>query len=219
MTLSSTLAATARKAAAGAAISVEEARQLMATTDIVSVGMISSEARRVRVGDRVTFVRVAEISVELAAAAAASVPLPWPSATREIRITGVPASITDAIASVRAVALSIDPAGRNGPIPITAFSLADLWSLANGDGAALRELAKGLREAGVVAIAHVPIDQFPNVDVATAAIEIIAEVGLRAPVATWEDQPRDPIGSLFALHAVQERTHAFRAFAPLPRQH
>jgi aminodeoxyfutalosine synthase len=208
-----TLAGTARKAAAGATLSAEEARQLMATTDLVTVGMISSEARRVRVGDRVTFVRVAEISAELAAAAAASVPLPWPAAAREIRITGVPTSIAGAIASVRAVALSLPEA-----VPMTAFSLADLWSLANGDAAALRELAQALRDAGVVAIAEVPLDQFPNAEVAAAAIEIVSTVGLLTPVALWQDPPRDAIASLFALHALQERTRAFRAFAPLPRQ-
>ena len=136
--ITSTLAETARKAAAGTAISEAEARQLMATSDIVSVGMISSEARRVRVGDRVTFVRVAEISVELAAAAAASAPLPWPAATSEIRITGTPRSINAAIAAVRAVVLSRAGASDTKTIPITAFSLADLWSLANGDGATLR---------------------------------------------------------------------------------
>jgi len=211
----STLAETARKAAAGAPIAEEEARQLMATTDLVTVGMISTTVRRVRVGDQVSFVRVAEIGTELAAAAAASVPLPWPSATREIRITGTPTSITGAISAVRAVALSID--GGERAIPITAFSLADLWSLANGDAGALRELAQGLRQAGVVGIADVPIDQFPNAEVTAAALEIIASVGLVAPVATWEDPPRDPVTSLFALHALQERTHAFRAFAPLPR--
>ena len=216
--ITSTLAETARKAAAGAAISEAEARQLMATSDIVSVGMISSEARRVRVGDRVTFVRVAEISVELAAAAAASAPLPWPAATSEIRITGTPRSINAAIAAVRAVALSRDGASDTRTIPITAFSLADLWSLANGDGPTLRELAQELRKAGVAAIADVPIDQFPNIDVAGAAVEIISAVGMFAPVASWQDPPPDPVASLMALHTLQERTRAFRAFAPLPRQ-
>jgi CofH/MqnC C-terminal region len=209
----STLAETARKAAAGVTISEPDARQLMATSDIVTVGMISSEVRRARVGDRVTFVRVAEISMELAAAAAASVPLPWPRAAREIRITGAPTSVNGAIASARAVALSLE-----GAVPTTAYSLADLWSLANGDAATLRDLARGLRDAGVVAIAEVPLDQFPNAEVAAGAIEIVTSAGLQTPVASWEDPPQDPIASLFALHALQERTRAFRAFAPLPRQ-
>jgi hypothetical protein len=215
--MTSTLAGTARKAATGAAITEDEARQLMATSDIVSVGMISSEARRVRVGDRVTFVRVAEISVELAAAAAVAGPLPWPAATREIRITGVPASLEGAIASVRAVAISLDTTADTAGIPITAFSLADLWSLANGDAPTLRGLAEELRKAGVVGLADVPVDQFPSLDVAAAALEIIADVGMAAPVASWQDPPRDPVAALLALHTLQERTGAFRAFAPLSR--
>jgi aminodeoxyfutalosine synthase len=39
-----------------------------------------------------------------------------------------------------------------------------------------------------------------------------------APVASWQDPPPDPVASLLALQALQERTRAFRAFAPLPRE-
>jgi aminodeoxyfutalosine synthase len=257
------LAGTARKAAAGAAISEDDARQLMATTDLVTVGMISTDARRVRVGDRVTYVRVAEISAELAAAIPASLALPsarslsasagpgaeskdaaagtasaWPPAgAREIRITGAPASLGDVVASARAVALSLGGEANAGTgasagadtgagaaasanalrIPLTAFSLADLWVLASGDAVKLREIADGLRDAGVIAIAEVPIDDFASPEAVATAIEVVTSAGLLAPVATWRDAPADPIASLMALHALQERTHAFRAFAPLPR--
>jgi aminodeoxyfutalosine synthase len=246
----------ARKAAAGTAISEDEARQLMATTDLVTVGMISTEARRVRVGDRVTYVRVAEIAAELAAAIPAAIALPsargqgpdagsllaaasaaappagaWPpGAAREIRITGAPASLGDIVASARAVALSIGAgaiagAGAAGAsagtsvvrVPLTAFSLADLWVLASGETAKLRDIAEGLRDAGVVAIAEVPVDDFANPESAATAIEVMLSAGLLAPVATWRDAPADAVASLMALHALQERTHAFRAFAPLPR--
>src|SRR6266542_6411950 len=142
----SSLASTARKAAAGAPISEDDARQLMATTDLVTVGMISTEARRVRVGDRVTYVRVAEIAAELAAATPAATPASgWPPpGAREIRITGAPASLGDVVASARAVALSLGAsAGRGtGHAPLTAFSLADLWVLASGDTAKLRAIAE-----------------------------------------------------------------------------
>jgi 2-iminoacetate synthase ThiH len=207
------LAGTARKAAAGSPISEDEARQLLATTDLVSVGMIATDARRVRVGDRVTFVRVAEIAVDVAAAAPAAGGA-LPPAAREIRITGLPSSTAGAIAAARAVGLSL---GAGGAVPITAFSLADLWSLASGDPARLRELAQGLHDAGVVAIAEVPVDRFVSADAAAAAIDTVSTVGLLAPVATWQDAPKDPVASLFSLHALQERTHAFRAFAPLAR--
>jgi aminodeoxyfutalosine synthase len=261
----SSLSGLARKAAAGTTLTESEARDLIATTDLVTVGMIATEARKARVGDRVTYVRVAEITAEHAAAAPAAVGLPsgavapsvtsasvsasdatptataWPpTAAREIRITGAPGSINGAIASVRAVALTIGARAGAGPIsvgsvdtpsqaaaagtepaagvpPITAFSLADLWALAGSDAARLRELAQSLRDAGVVAIAEVPLDQFASLDVAAAAIEALVSAGLATPVAAWHEAPEDPVASLMALHALQERTHAFRAFAPLAR--
>jgi aminodeoxyfutalosine synthase len=235
----SSLSGLARKAAAGITLTESEARDLIATTDLVTVGMIATEARRARVGDRVTYVRVAEIAAEHGAAAPAAVGVSsgagaqsaasasassdvaptnavWPPpAAREIRITGTPGSIADAITSARAVALSIGARASAGPI--TAFSLVDLWTLAGSDAARLRELAQSLRDAGVVAIAEVPVDQFASPDVAAAAIEAVAGVGLLVPVATWQEAPEDPVASLMALHALQERTRAFRAFAPLAR--
>jgi hypothetical protein len=279
----SSLAEIALKVASGAAISEDDARQLMATSDLVTVGMLATEARRARLGDRVSYVRVAEISADAAAAApaalgGASVGAPgaaqsagtasgeapafgeaapsgkasapggasagapgaaqsaatasdeapasgqaaasangavsaWPAAAREIRITGTPASLALAVASARAVALSVGGAD----VPITAFSLADLWVLADRDIARLRETAQALRDAGVIAVAEVPVDQFSDAAAAPAAILVVLSAGLLAPVATWHEAPADAVASLQALHALQERTHAFRAFAPLPR--
>jgi hypothetical protein len=266
----SSLSAVARKVAAGGTLTEDEARDLIAATDLVTVGMIATEARRARVGDRVTYVRVAEIAAEHAAAAPAAVGLPsaagqqsaagpqntapaWPpAAARELRITGTPGSVNSALASVRAVALSIgataagssagaatgaSPSGAHvagttaaaagsapahaasAPPPITGFSLADLWALAGSDAGKLRDIAHALREAGLVAIAEVPLDQLvtPTPDAVSAALEAVLGGGLLGPVATWHEAPADPVASLLALYALQERTRAFRAFAPLAR--
>jgi aminodeoxyfutalosine synthase len=224
----SSLSGLARKAAAGLPISEDEARDLMATTDLVTVGMIASEARRVRVGDRVTYIRVAELAANLAAAAPAAIagtaalassaetPTAWPPASaREVRIIGTPASAAEVIAAARAAALAM---GTRPDVSLTAFSLADLWTLAGSDASRLRELAASLREAGVSAVAEVPLDEFSSADALAAAIAAVTSAGLLAPVASWHAAPEDAVASLMALHALQEQTHAFRAFAPLPRQ-
>jgi aminodeoxyfutalosine synthase len=197
-----------------ASLTEENARQLMATSDLVTVGMIATEARRAKLGDQVSYVRVAEITAEAAAATPAGLGESFPAAAREIRITGTPASLSLAAASARAVSLALGGSG----VTLTAFSLTDLLALADGDVARLREVAQALRDAGVVAIAEVAVDQLPAAAAAAEAIEAVTGAGLLAPVATWQDAPEDPVAALFALRALQERTRAFRAFAPLPRR-
>ncbi len=213
MNLSSpSLTEIAQRVASGAALTEEDARQLLSTHDLVTVGLIATEARRSRLGDQVRYVRVAEIAAESAAATPAAVSA-WPAAAHEIRITGTPASLALAIASARATALSASGSGT----PVSAFSLSDLLALADGDVERLREVAIQLREAGVVAIAEVAVDQLP-VAIAAATIKAVLSVGLLAPVATWQEAPADPVAALFAVRALQERTGAFRAFAPLARR-
>ncbi len=242
MNLSSpSLTEIAQRVASGAAITEEDGRQLMSTHDLVTVGMIATEARRARLGDQVRYVRVAEIAAEPAAAARGDVPqaaggspLPnsapsaassadsaamrgapvagWPGSACEVRITGAPASLALAVARARAVALS-----AGGAATLTAFSLSDLLALADGNVERLRDVAMQLREAGVVAIAEVAVDQLP-VAIAAAAVKAVLSVGLLAPVATWQEAPADPVAALFAVRALQERTRAFRAFAPLARR-
>ena len=98
----------ASKVAAGGALAEQDARQLAATTDLATVGMVAAEARRVHGGDRVTFVRVAEF--------ACGETLPdagFPTAAGEVRITGTPASIDEAIATVRACARSASVASQS----------------------------------------------------------------------------------------------------------
>jgi hypothetical protein len=201
------------KLAAGTRLSDDDARQLAATTDLVTVGMLAAEARRVHAGEGVTYVRVAEIACDAA--------LPeggWPDAAREIRIIGTPASTEQAIACVRAVVASAGARGgaNGGNCPVTGFSLVDLWQLAGGTADGLKAFASGLAEAGLVAIADVPVDRFVGTQAAEALGAILA-AGLTAPVARWDVAPADPVAALKIVRELQAKTTAFRAFAPLPR--
>jgi hypothetical protein len=199
----------ASKVASGGPLAEQDARQLAATTDLATVGIVAAEARRVHGGDSVTFVRVAEF--------ACGETLPdagFPAVAGEVRITGVPKSVDEAIATVRACA-SAGAAGR----VLTGFSLADLWSLAGGNAAALSALAGALKGAGLAAVADVAVDQDGRLSRAQIedALAAVTAGGLVAPVARWDTTPADPVAALKEVRELQARTRAFRAFAPLPR--
>jgi hypothetical protein len=205
----------ASKVASGGPISDEHARQLAATTDLATVGMVAAEARRVHGGDGVTFVRVAEF--------ACGETLPdtgFPAAAGEVRITGVPASVDEAIMTVRACANAhaAADAGAAGGV-VTGFSLADLWTLAGGNAAALSNLAGALKDAGLSAVADVVVD--PDGRLSRAQIEealaAVTAAGLATPVARWDAVPADPVAALKQVRELQAKTRAFHAFAPLPR--
>jgi CofH/MqnC C-terminal region len=196
----------ASKVASGGPISDDQARQLAATTDLATVGMVAAEARRVHGGDGVTFVRVAEL--------ACGETLPdagFPAAAGELRITGTPASVDEAVTTVRACA----GASAAGCV-ITGFSLADLWTLAGGSAAALSDLAVALKDAGLSAVADVAVDQLSREQI-EEALAAVTEAGLATPVARWDAVPADPVAALKVVRELQAKTRAFHAFAPLPR--
>ena len=102
---------------------------------------------------------------------------------------------------------------------ITGFSLADLWTLAGGNAAALRELAGALKDAGLSAVADVAVDTDGRLSRAQIeeALAAVTAAGLAAPVARWDTTPADPVAALKSVRELQAKTSAFRAFAPLPR--
>src|SRR5882672_7840013 len=114
------------------AVSDTELTALAASHDIITLGMQADEVRRQRHGTRTTFVRVATVPADSAT------PLEWPPAAGEIRIVGVPASRSAAVARVQEVV-----AGANGT-PVSAFSLADLEQLAAREGVTLRAILEEL---------------------------------------------------------------------------
>ena len=182
-------------------ISDVEARQILDSRDLIAVGARGDEVRRRLHGAKTTFVRVFEIHVE----APPSV-LPPRTAAGELRIVGRPASLDAAIGAVRAAA------ALAGGVPITGFSLADLLSL---EGAAsLADACRALREAGLEAIAGVPIDLLGD-----PAVAIAAARGARLAVTRLTVHALDPdsrVALVARAHDVQKALGGIRAFAPLP---
>src|SRR5262245_15724413 len=95
---------------------------LAASHDIIQLGVLADEVRRRHHGLKTTFVRVAILGVESGA------PVEVPPSAGEIRISGIPRSVSSAVARVCEVAAA------SGGVPISAFSLADMESLAAAEG-------------------------------------------------------------------------------------
>jgi aminodeoxyfutalosine synthase len=191
--------------AAGTPFTRAQAETLLADPDLVSVGMLGEQARGATTGDRVAYGRVLLVGDPPAGEGA--------DQAGEIRLVGAPASVDAAVARVRAGA-----AIANGR-PLTGFSLAALLELAGGDHLALSEIASRLRQAGLEAVAELPLDLVGDTENAVEVVRATLHGGLAVRRATIE---RADIGSRLELIEravqVQEATSALRAFAPLPRQ-
>jgi aminodeoxyfutalosine synthase len=186
------------------AISTEEARAILEDRNLIAVGARGDEERQRRHGKRTTFVRVLEVHVDAVPAV-----IPASASAGEIRLTGTPASVAAAIGAVKAArALA-------GPVPLTAFSLADLLDLAGGSLASLTDLSARLAAAGLEIVADAPIDRLPD---AVAAVGAAREGGLRVPRLTVQHVPPDDRIRLATLaRDVQAGVGGVHAFAPLAR--
>jgi aminodeoxyfutalosine synthase len=124
----------------------------------------------------------------------------------EFRLVGAPASLDAAIAAVRAaVALA------NGR-PLTGFTVDALETLGPLD-----QVARALGEAGLAAIAQLPLDRVTD---PVAAATAIRSAGLTINTITIEELADDPAARVEICERAQRLQAAvggFHAFAPLPR--
>ena len=185
------------------AMSIEDAKAILADRNVISVGARGDDERRRRHGVKTTFVRVLEVHTDAVPAS-----LPRGAAPGEVRLIGKPPSVAAAVASVKAArALA-------GVVPLTAYSIADLLDLAGGAGASLTDLAGRLAAAGVSMAGEAPIDLLPD---AVGAIRAVREGGLQVPRLTIQHPSDDPLRLAALAREVQSAVEGVRAFAPLPR--
>ncbi len=186
------------------AISIDEARAILAEPNLIAVGARGDEARRQRHGNRTTFVRVFEVHTDLIPPA-----LPAAASAGEIRITGTPPSVAAAVASVKAArALA-------GPTPMSAYSVAELLELAGGGLASLTDLVARLAAAGLDSIADAPLDRLAD---PSGAIRAARDGGVRVPRLTVHDPAAgDALRFVTLARDIQASVGGVRAFAPLPR--
>lgn len=193
------------KAAAGTALTRDEADRVMACPDLVSVGVLAESARRARHKDRVTYGQVLCVDADTPPEALGD--------ARELRITRRPASIDEACALVQTM---VEVAGE---VPVTGFSAADLVTLAGRDLLVLADLAVRLKSAGLTSVAFLSVDQFDDEAALVDAVKALTHCGLQVPRASVERAAsvEDRLRCIERVARLASETGVLRTFAPLPR--
>jgi hypothetical protein len=186
----------------GDALSTPERAELIASKDLLALGMAADDSRRRHHGDRVTFVRVA--TVDLAEVLDAA----WDGQPGEIRLTGAPLDLDAGLTAVRALK------ARAADTAVTGFSLADLASAAGGV-ATLSRWCEALAGAGLAAIASAPLDRL---DDAREAIGVALGAGLPVGALTVERKATDLLALFDLVSALVGAYPALQVFAPLPQR-
>ena len=192
------------KAARGERFSRGDAERVLASVDLIGVGMLGDSARRRLSGDDVTFGRVCEVS--------GAGDLPARGSAGEVRLVGSPSSVEAACARVcQAKAIA-------GSAVVTGFSATDLLDLCRRNLAALADCASKLSAEGLEAVAACPIDEFAAAEEALDVVRALVTGGLgvwRLTVNRASLESRLDLAQRAAT--IQHETGAVRAFAPLPR--
>ena len=184
----------------GDRLTPEEIHELAATPNILSLGMLADTLRRRLHDTRVTFVRVAECAFDRVEAAGV------PPAAREVRLTGQPHTVDDALAAL-AKAKEIS-AGRM----VTGFSWVDVdrWSTASS----IQHVLARLKGAGLDAPAELPLDR---IDDPSAAVQSLKEAGFTQLRLTVANAPADArTDLLLRASELQKAHHVIQSINPLP---
>ena len=185
--------------AAGTTLSATQLRDLARSRDLIGLGMLAADVRSRLHGARGTFVRVQPIDTALAASGA---PIDVPAEASEVRLAGVPASLDDAVAAVRAVRAAT-------PLAVSGWALHEVAPL----GDSLADVLAALRAAGLDAVATARLDRID-----LAQLQAVADAGLTVQVVTL-GLPADGdalLDQLEQLRAWQAGTGVVRACSPLP---
>jgi len=185
-------------------VSDADITSLASSHDIIDLGMRADAVRREKHGNRTTFLRVAAVDAQPGAAIA------FAPAAGEVRIVGVPATRTAAVARVREVAEATKGT------PISGFALSDLELLAAQEKVTLREILEELDAAGLELVAEAPFDKLHD---PRRSIEEVNIAGLALARLTIHKLPSaDTASWLKQIVDLQRAVAVIRAFAPLPRE-
>lgn len=187
---------------AGERLTADDIAQLAATPDILSIGMLADALRRQMHGTAVTYVRVASCSYDRSFADAVS------PVAREVRVTGSPSTLADALSAVRSAK---EVAGERS---VSGFSWLDVLRLAAGEGSTAARVLAELRTAGLEALAEIPLDA---VEDEAAVVEELHRAGferLRLTIASAHASAHT--ARMLRAAALQDRLGGIQAIGPLP---
>ena len=187
---------------AGGDLTAPEIAELAAAPDILSLGMLADVVRR-RIHDaQVTYLRVATCACDQSAVGAI------PSAAREVRIVGTPASLDAATVAVEKVRAA------SGDRVVSGFSWGDVDRVAAAAGLPVARALAMLRSAGLEALVDVPLDAIADADHVASCL---MGAGFRKLRFTIEKAPASDRQALIQrASALQEQHGSIQAIDPLP---
>jgi aminodeoxyfutalosine synthase len=189
----------------GIPLDQQDAAELLASPDLTALGMLAEAARQRRHGNRITFVRVASVSLSDPGGWEG----PFPSSAGELRILGRPTDLDAAVACVRTVV------GAAGRTPVSGFLLTDLEILSRERGIRPSDLFDRLREAGLQLVAEAPVNELQDPG---ASLDTLSSSGLPlARLTVSRATGSDRLEIIHKVQAIQTNAKIARAFAPLPR--
>jgi aminodeoxyfutalosine synthase len=187
---------------AGERLSADDIRALATTPDILPLGMLADTLRRRKHDGRVTYLRVAVCAFDKAFSDAV------PPAAREVRITGAPESLDEATAAVksaRAIA---------GDRCVSAFAWADVERLADRSHDRVSHVLDALRDAGLDAIARLPLDAIADPAVVLDRLTKVGFQQLRLSID--KAAAADRVALLLRAAALQDQFACIQTIDPLP---
>jgi 2-iminoacetate synthase ThiH len=201
MTTSQTFDQLHERVNAGEPLTAAEIAALAAAADILPLGMLADALRRRLHESHVTYLRVAACPYDQSFADAV------PPAAREVRITGAPPSLATAVTAVtQAKAVAGDRA-------VAGFSWPAIDALATGGTTTTRVLEE-LRQAGLDAVAEVPIDGAADLALVLDRLVTAGFVQIRLTV---DKAPAAERAALFTRAGeLQDRFACIQAINPLP---
>jgi len=189
------------RVSAGERLPADEIAQLVSTPDILPLGMLADGLRRRLHATRVTYLRVASCAFKESFTDTVLPP------AREVRLTGTPESLDVAVTAV------IQAKAVAGERVVSGFSWAAVEALAQ-DGITIARVLEALHEAGLEAIAHLPLDAIAD---PAAAIERLVAAGFAQLRLTIDKAPPDDrLALLLSAASLQERFNCIQSINPLP---
>ena len=199
MSTSISLDALIERVTAGERLSADEVRDLATTPDILSLGMLGDVVRRRLHDARATFLRVVDSSIESPVVDASL------ARAQEVRLTGVPSQLSDALRAIEAVK-------TQGDRTVSAFTWSDIERMAAGDS--VSNVLSRLRSAGLESLAVLPLDG--EADLATV-IDRLASAGFAQIRLSVDKAPADTRTDLLLRAAeLQDRFGCIQSLGPLP---